>query len=89
MYKEGNKMLFAKYIDEETVIRCPRNGYIENKAISNLNIYLKNHPEVAKKEGYLKFIPCKNDNFEDLAKYKPVYDISNSVITERMIEIDY
>lgn len=82
-------MLFAKYLDNETIIRCPKNGRIENKAISNLNIYLKNHPEVAKKEGYLQFFPCEIDVFEDKEKCKPVYDVNNNVITERMIEIDY
>lgn len=83
-------MLFAKYIDKENIIECPKNGYIGNKAISNLNIYLKNHPDAAKQEGYLKFIPFEYIMAdEDAENYKPVYEIDNDVITERMIEIDY
>lgn len=83
-------MLFAKYIDKENIIECPKNGYIGNKAISNLNIYFKNHPDEAKQEGYLKFIPfAETLSNEDIENYNPVYEINNDVITERMNEIDY
>lgn len=82
-------MLFAKYVDNETIIMCPKNGRVENKAISNLNIYMENHPEVAVKEGYLKFIPFENSAYEDVENFRAVYDINNGVITERMIKIDY
>ena len=83
-------MLFAKYIDKENIIECPKNGYVGNKAISNLNIYFEKHPDIAKQEGYLKFIPSADIlPGEDTENYKPIYELNNDIITERTIEIDY
>ena len=50
-------MKYAKYIDTETIIPCPRNGYAEGKVISNLSRYFSENPMVAEKEGYLPFVP--------------------------------
>ena len=46
-------MFFAKYIDEKRIIRCPKNGYVGRKAISNLERYFSKNPSLAKAEGYI------------------------------------
>lgn len=44
--------MLYKFIDESRVQKCPKNGIVEGRAISNLPRYLENHREIAEKEGY-------------------------------------
>lgn len=54
-------MIFAK-LENNLPIFCPRNGYRGKVAISNLPEYYKNHPEEAKADGWLEFIPCEEES---------------------------
>lgn len=76
-------MLFARYINESTVEKCPRNGYIGKKAVSNLKRFFNIYPEVAKQEGYTEFIPS---NDEGLGVYR--YSVENGKIIERVVSDD-
>ena len=49
-------MIFAKK-ENGRVVFCPRNGYIDGVAISNIDVYFNKHPEVAKAEGWKQYIP--------------------------------
>ncbi|MBQ3054272.1 MAG: hypothetical protein IJC89_05155 [Clostridia bacterium] len=76
-------MIFAKYINENTIILCPRNGYIQGKAISNIHRFFKKNPDSAKREGYMELISL-NNNIIGKAKYS----IENNKIFERVEEND-
>ena len=54
-------MILAKF-ENEKLIFCPRNGYIGNVAISNLPKYYEAHPEEAKADGWLEFVPCEEES---------------------------
>ena len=76
-------MIFAKYIDENCVIRCPQNGYVGKKAISNLNIYFEQNPDVVKAEGYVEFIPINTETDKPLR-----YRLENGKIFEEVMADD-
>ncbi len=78
-------MVFAKFIDKNRIIKCPKNGYVGKKAISNLHKYFEKNIEVAKEMGYLKLI---SENEENTCEGRVMYVLENDVIIERMAEDD-
>ena len=50
------KTLLKKYIDENTVKKVPKNGYViidgKETGVSNLLTFLEENPKVAKENGY-------------------------------------
>ena len=68
--------MFGK-IENGKLVICPRNGYVSNNAISNIDVYFQENPEIAKKEGWL---PIK---FAEDFIANPVYFIKNNVIVEQ------
>ena len=47
--------------ENNRIILCPRNGYINGVAISNIDVYFSKHPEVAKAEGWKPYIPYEGE----------------------------
>ena len=76
-------MFFAKYINEKCIIRCPKNGYVGKKAISNLEKYFSKKPEEAKAEGYMEFIPAEAEVDGEV-----FYRIEKGKIIEGVVEGD-
>ena len=68
-------MYYAKWNDGNPVL-CPRNGYVGNRAISNLNVYFEQNPEVAKAEGYFPFVPLEQfeENVDYIKKDDVIYE---------------
>lgn len=76
-------MYFAKYINENQIIRCPRNGYVGKKAISNLEKYFSKKPDAAKEQGYMEFIPAEIESTGEIC-----YRLENGKIYEEVKAID-
>jgi hypothetical protein len=63
------------------LILCPRNGYVNNIAISNLNTYFNIYPEIAKQEGFYPIV--RLENITD----KPIeFKLINNKIYEIIVE---
>lgn len=73
-------MLFAKLENDNPVI-CPRNGYVDGIAISNLNAYFNYHPKKAKKEGYYPV-----NYLEEITDLPTEFKIINNEIYEVVVE---
>ena len=52
--------MFYKFIDETCVYKCPKNGIIERRAISNLPRYFEINPSAAIDNGYKKLAIDEN-----------------------------
>ena len=76
-------MIFAKFINSKRIIRCPRNGYVGRKAISNLNRFFERNPEIAAKEGYMELIP-----FGEETEGEMFYKVVDGKIVEGVVEGD-
>lgn len=76
-------MIFAKLIDSTRVIPCPRNGYVDGKAVSNLNRFFERNPEIAEKEGYMELIPFEGETEKEMC-----YIIKHGKIIEGVMEDD-
>ena len=60
---------------------CPRNGYVDGIAVSNLNAYFNLHPDKAKEEGYYPV------NFlEEITDLLTEFKIINDEIYEVIVE---
>lgn len=75
--------MFAKFENEKWII-CPRNGYVGDTAISNIDIYFENNPDIAEKEGWYKVIPLEEpaDNIDYELRGNLVYEIVNEEYIE-------
>ena len=49
-------MDFFKFINKGRVGKCPTNGFIDSRGISNLNKFFELHPDIAITAGYKKII---------------------------------
>ena len=76
-------MIFAKFINSDTVIRCPRNGYVGKRAISNLNCFFQRNPHKAIEEGYMEFVALSEETDKRLS-----YRVENNRILEEVKEDD-
>ena len=74
--------MLKKYIDENTVKRVPKNGYViidgKETGVSNLLTFLEENPEIARENGYFPYrdIPyptCNEDEYIE-EKYSLVND---------------
>jgi hypothetical protein len=70
---------YAKYKGNGRLVLCPRNGYVDGIAISNLNAYFNYHPEKAEQEGYMvvKFL---EDAIDDETEFKIIDNAIYEVI---------
>lgn len=59
--------MFAK-LENEKLIICPRNGYVGDIAISNIDVYYQKNPEAAEADGWREFVPL--DEPADNVSYK-------------------
>ena len=68
-------MYFAK-LENDNLIICPRNGYVGNRAISNINLYFEQNPEIAKTEGWYPFVPLEEpaENVKYIEKDGVIYE---------------
>jgi hypothetical protein len=71
--------MFYKYINENIIKACPKNGRANGRAISNLPRYFTNNPEVAKAEGYKRLF----------INIEPEYDITTQYITPKYEDKGY
>ena len=76
-------MIFAKFIDSKNIIRCPRNGYVGKRAISNLNKFFERNPKIASEEGYMELVTA-----ETVLSGELCYKIENGKIVEGEMEND-
>ena len=63
------------------LILCPRNGYINNIAISNLNTYFNLYPDIAKQEGYYPVI-----SLDEVTELPTEFKLINNEIHEVIVE---
>ena len=81
-------MKLYKIINENNVSRCPKNGTVNGKAISNLEEYFNIHPEIARKEGY-KPLEITDPPDVDPAQYaiEPIYtETANNIRQEWIVK---
>lgn len=71
---------FGKIINNNVHL-CPKNGYVNGIAISNLNIYFNTHPEIAKQEGYYPIV-----ELEGVVEQPIEFKLINDKIYEVIIE---
>ena len=66
-------------LENEKLIICPRNGYIGNTAISNIDVYFKNNPDVAKSEGWFPvvFLEEPAENVKYIIKDDVIYEVAS------------
>ena len=76
-------MYFAKYVNEKQIIRCPKNGYVGKKAISNLEKYFSKKPQEAKNCGYLELVPSESEVTGEMH-----YRVENGKIYEEVMISD-
>lgn len=79
-----NLKKYYKLVDQYRISICPKNGIINNTAISNLNRYFNLYPNIAKENQYYELIK-DNTVFEydpntQYISYK--YSIQNDTIIE-------
>lgn len=69
-------MIFAKLQNNKPVF-CPRNGYANGVAISNLNIFFENNLDIAFKEGWKIYVPLEEpiDNIVYTETEKYIYEV--------------
>ena len=73
--------MLYKFIDESTVQKCPKNGIIDGRAISNLPRYLEIHPQTAEKEGYKPLITDEIPQHNTDTQFVSAYYEDGVVIT--------
>ena len=70
--------MFAK-LEEGRLIICSRNGYVGKTAISNMDIFFENNPDVAKSEGWFPvvFLEEPADDVKYIIKDNVIYEVVN------------
>lgn len=73
-------MRYGKFENEKLII-CPKNGYVDGVAISNIDIFFDHNPEIAKKEGWLPIIELDNpsDNTDFVLKGDVICEVETEV----------
>ena len=61
--------MLYKYINENRITQCPKNGTAGGKHISNLPRYLEKHPELALAEGYKPLVEESEPEFNPETQY--------------------
>ena len=71
-------MILAR-IEDGKLTFCPRNGYINGTAISNIDVYFKNNPDVAKSQGWFPvvFLDEPAENVKYIIKDDVIYEVAS------------
>ena len=78
--------MLYKYINENSIRKCPNNGYAAGNAISNLPRYFANNPEIAKKEGYKPLEVAAKPKIDTVQQYlEPIYTETENNIRQEWI----
>lgn len=62
-------MQLVKLIDSTTIKACPRSGYDEGRAISNLHLYYEKNSEAALAAGYKPLTTAKPPTYDPATQY--------------------
>ena len=62
-------MMLYRYVNENRIMPCPKNGTAGGKHISNLLRYLEKHPETARAEGYKQLIEDAEPQYDTETQY--------------------
>ena len=81
--------MFYKYINENYIQPCPKNGRANGRAISNLPRYFTKNPEVAKAEGYKELILVDGPEYDVYTQYLTYeYENTEEAIIQHWIIVD-
>lgn len=76
--------MLKKYVDENTIRKVPKNGYIkvngEEIGVSNLMTFLEENPEIAKENNYFEYIEKELPEVNENEYIETTYSIENDMI---------
>lgn len=81
--------MLYKFINETRVQKCPKNGIVEGRAISNLPRYFEIHPELAAQEGYKPLVSDDVPPHDENTQFVVAYYEDGETITRHWKVEDY
>ena len=92
LLKEVRKLL-KKFVDENTVRKVPKNGYIvidgKETGVSNLLTFLEENPEIAKKNGYYPVKEVEYPSLQEDEYVEEKYSIARGKIVPQYTVLSY